>query len=93
MAKPTVSMCYCTQCGFPFPILRTNKKIREPGHLKKLWCNKCKKETNFIEIRGFGKYTYEDFLIEFKYGNFSPEGERIEPHWKKFVSEHKKGDN
>lgn len=86
MARPSVSICYCTQCGEPFPIYRTNKKTREPGHLKKLFCLKCNKETNHAECRGFGKYTHEDFLIEFNGGNFDSDGNRKVP-WKTFIRE------
>lgn len=88
MAKATVSMCYCTQCGSTFPILRTNRRTREAGHLKKLFCLNCGKETNHVECRGFGKYTYNDFLIEFNGGNFTKEGNRKEP-WTQFVAEYK----
>lgn len=87
MAKATVSTCYCTQCGSSFPVLRTNTKTREPGHLKKIFCLQCGKETNHAEVRGFGKYTYEDFLIEFRNGNFDEEGNRKMP-WKQFESKY-----
>jgi hypothetical protein len=40
-----------------------------------------------VEIRPFGKYNYEDFQIEFKYGNFDKEGQRIDPSWKHFIAE------
>lgn len=88
MTKATVSMCYCTQCGVGFPILRTNKKVREAGHLKKLFCLNCNATTNHVECRGFGKYTHEDFLIEFNGGNFTKEGNRKKP-WHQFVAEYK----
>lgn len=87
MAKILRSTCYCTQCGEGFPILRNDSKIREPGHLKKLYCNTCLDYTNHAEVREFGKYTYNDFLIELNYNNFTKNGERIKP-WKQFIKEY-----
>ena len=90
MGKNVISISdfYCTQCGnLGMPIVRTTKHAREPGHLKKLYCNHCHIQQNMVEIRPYGKYNYEDFLIEFKYGNFDKEGMRIDPSWKHFVSE------
>lgn len=86
----TISKFFCTQCGAEgFPLPRKTRKIREPGHLKILYCLNCKQETNHVEVRDNGKYTYEDFQIEFLHGNFTNDGigTRIEPHWKKFVNE------
>ena len=69
---------YCTQCGEKgIPILRRLGAERNAGHLKKLFCLKCNKETNHAECKPFSKYTYEDFLVEFNYGNFDKEGNRI----------------
>ncbi len=79
---------YCTECGNKgIPIIRSNK-AREPGHLKKLYCLYCNKDTNMIEIKQNGKYTLEDFLIEFNNGNFL-NGERILPYTQ-FISEYRK---
>lgn len=89
MAKASVSKCYCVKCGAEFPILRTNKRIREPGHLKKLFCLNCQEETNHVEVRGFGTYTYEDFIIEFNNGNFDENGKRRESNWRLFVAKHR----
>ena len=69
---------YCTQCGNKgLPVWRKKGQEREIGHLKILYCIHCNKETNHIEIRADQKYTYEDFKIEFEYGNFTETGERI----------------
>ena len=69
---------YCTQChkkGIPIP--RQPGSEREAGHLKKLWCIYCCKETNFCEIQpNAQRYTYEDFLIECEYNNFKEDGTR-----------------
>lgn len=93
MVKPTVSRFFCTSCGNEgLPVLRTNKKIRPPGHLKKMYCLTCGREVNMAEVRGFihsnNEYTKEDFDIEFKYHNFDAEGNRIVP-WRQFVSKYK----
>lgn len=62
---------YCIECGNRgIPAARTTRHQREAGHLKKLYCLHCKKETNHAEIRPFGSYTYEDFLEEFELGRF-----------------------
>ncbi len=79
---------YCTKCGHKgIPIIRA-AKVREPGHLKKLFCLYCGNEENMVEIKQNGKYTLEDFLLEFQNGNFE-NGERKLPY-KQFISELKK---
>lgn len=79
--KVTTSEFYCTKCGNRgIPIARRVGKQREAGHLKKLYCINCKETWNFAEIRPFGEYDYNDFLSEFKNGNFDIEGNRIEPY-------------
>ena len=72
-----ISDFYCTHCGaLGLPVVRSAKHTREPGHLKKLYCPRCRIQRNMVEVRPFGRYTYEDFQIEFKYGNFDEEGQR-----------------
>lgn len=90
----TLSDFYCVKCGCKgIPIMRVIGREREPGHLKRLFCLNCQDEVNMIEIRQKGKYTLDDFWIEFNYGNFNSEGNRIDP-WKQFVSKVKqKGEN
>lgn len=62
---------YCTECGYKgIPIARKIGKEREAGHLKRLYCLHCNKETNHAEIRPFGKYNIEDFEKEFSLGRF-----------------------
>lgn len=69
---------YCTQCGSRgIPIPRRKGAEREAGHLKKLFCLNCGKETNHAECKPFSKYNYDDFKIEFEYGNFDNDGNRI----------------
>lgn len=72
-----MSEFYCTQCGKRgIPVWRKVGSEREAGHLKKLWCIYCNKETNHVECKPFTHYEYEDFLTEFEYKNFTETGER-----------------
>lgn len=65
------SRFFCTKCGREgIPIFRKKGKLREPGHLKKLYCMYCKEEVNHAEVREIGGYTYDDFLEEFEAGRF-----------------------
>ena len=82
--KAVISDFYCTCCGERgIPIARTGK-MREPGHLKKLYCLKCNKQTNFVEIRPASNYTYDDFLMELHHGNFTEDGKRRVASYKQF---------
>ena len=79
--KTTTREFYCTKCGRRgIPISRKIGQQREAGHLKKLYCIYCGEEVNHAEVRPFGEYNYEDFLTEFRYGNFDNEGNRILPY-------------
>ena len=69
---------YCCMCGsLGLPIVRLRGKEREAGHLKKIYCLKCQKETNHAECQPWNGYTHDDFLAEFNHGNFDEEGNRI----------------
>ena len=86
-----ISDFYCTRCGLKnLPLPRIAGKEKEPGHLKKLFCLYCQKEVNMVEIKFKGKYSLDDFWIEYEYGNFDKEGNRKEP-WKKFISKIRQG--
>lgn len=62
---------YCTKCGKKgIPIARTLRHLKNSGHLKKLFCLYCQDETNHVEVRATGGYSYEDFLMEFELGRF-----------------------
>ena len=68
---------YCTKCGLKgMPIVRIKGKEREAGHLKKLWCLNCGKETNHVECRTASGYRYQEFMFEFENGNFDENGNR-----------------
>lgn len=69
--ETTTSDFYCVRCGNKgIPIARKVGSQREAGHLKKLYCPHCKEEVNHAEVRPFGNYNYEDFLMEFELGRF-----------------------
>lgn len=74
----TLSDFYCTECGKKgIPLTRKQGQQREPGHLKKLYCLVCGRETNHAEVRGIGSaYTKDDFMLEFALGRFV-DGNRI----------------
>ena len=68
---------YCTQCGQKgLPVCR-NGRMRETGHLKKLFCLNCGCETNHAECISGTKYDREIFVQEFNDGNFNSDGVRI----------------
>lgn len=76
-----LSEFYCTKCGQKgLPVWRKKGKMREAGHLKKLFCFNCNEEVNHVEIKPFTKYDYNDFLLEFENGNFTEEGNRVLPY-------------
>lgn len=84
-----ISDFYCTNCGHKgLPIIRKAGKEKEPGHLKKLFCIYCNQEENMVEIKSNGKYTLEDFLIEYNNGNFK-DGQRLKPY-KQFLADYRK---
>ena len=75
------SQFYCTICGQKgLDIPRRKGAEREAGHLKKIFCLNCQKETNHCECKPFTKYSYEDFCIEYEYGNFNEIGQRVCPY-------------
>ena len=76
MSKMTKSDFYCVICGNKgIPVIRHGAQ-REKGHLKKLFCLCCNKETNHAEIRHFGGYTLENFYQEYNHKNFDENGNR-----------------
>ena len=72
MSKGSINDFYCVVCGNKgISVPRKNGKQREAGHLKKLYCIYCRKETNHAEVKSFGSsYTKEDFDLEFSTGRF-----------------------
>jgi hypothetical protein len=44
-----ISTLVCGDCGSKFPIPRKANQLREYGHIKDLWCYKCKRVAKFVE--------------------------------------------
>ena len=75
--KTTQSRFFCSCCGKEgIPVQRKKGQDRQGGHLKKLYCLSCKKETNHVEVREIGGYDIEDFKKEFELGRFV-DGNRV----------------
>ncbi len=69
--KATPSRFFCTECGKEgITIQRKKGQQRAPGHLKKIYCLYCKKETNHFEIRDIDIEGLEQFQKEFRLGRF-----------------------
>ena len=72
---------YCVKCGNKgLSLARKKGQQREPGHLKRLFCLKCGREVNHVEVKATGEYTLNHFLAEKEYGNFDEEENRIVPY-------------
>lgn len=37
----------CPDCGYIWPIYRSKSRMRERGHLKRIYCVQCREEKNF----------------------------------------------
>lgn len=75
------SQFYCVFCAQKgIPIARKAGAAREAGHLKKLYCLTCSKETNHAECKEFTHYSHDDFLFEYSYSNFDENGNRKMPY-------------
>ena len=42
----------CRRCGHRAVIWRKRSRLKEPGHVKHLWCAKCEDRTPHVEMRG-----------------------------------------
>ncbi|MNC14948.1 hypothetical protein D3C75_627400 [compost metagenome] len=47
----SMSYLYCPECENMSNIQRKNRKLKSNGHIKDLWCHRCKKITKHIEKR------------------------------------------
>ena len=56
---------YCPDCNFKYSLPRSKGKLKEKGHLKKLYCLICQEEKNFIECNN-KSYFFKDFEEEYK---------------------------
>ena len=49
--SPFVAEDYrCPVCSYVFPVYRNSGMQRPAGHLKRLYCVKCKKKLNFKKV-------------------------------------------
>ena len=69
-----INQFYCSECGFKMELPRQKSKKRETGHLKRLYCCRCKQEINFVECNNTS-YSYIDYLRDKENGIFNTEGE------------------
>jgi len=51
----------CSECSNIFKIRRVRARCKPKGHVKHLWCYKCKKETAHIENTIEWEVEWEDF--------------------------------
>lgn len=49
--KMIPSTLICPKCKSKFIVFRSAGRMREQNHKKWLWCYKCKRKYNFIEVR------------------------------------------
>lgn len=50
-AKMVPSVVVCPKCDTHYTIFRCHGQLREINHKKWMYCYKCKKKYNFIEVR------------------------------------------
>jgi len=61
-----ISDFVCQECDTVFPLPRNQGRQRKHGHVKDIWCPRCKRETKFKEIKNKENYkTMEGELILF----------------------------
>ena len=48
--KTTMTMLKCTCCGQLIPIQRNMVRLKKKGHIKTIYCPKCKDTTQCIEL-------------------------------------------
>ena len=53
--KAVVTTLICSVCETKFPIARRSGKLHKSGHVKHMWCFKCKKEVAFIDGNTYDK--------------------------------------
>lgn len=60
----SISDFICQECGFSFPLPRKKVRTREKGHIKDLYCAKCKRVTKFKEIRECDLIDEDTFVFD-----------------------------
>lgn len=48
----------CLECGYIFTIPRKTYKLKNNGHIKDLWCPRCKNVNKHYEIRNIDSFMY-----------------------------------
>lgn len=59
--KTTQTRLHCSECHAEMPISRSLRSPKKAGHVKHMWCWKCKKEQPFIEASRYEAF-YEAAL-------------------------------
>lgn len=49
----------CLECGNVFTISRRENRLKSSGHIKDLWCPKCKNITKHYEVRDVSKFKWD----------------------------------
>ncbi len=61
---------FCPRCGEEtLPVVRSNSKLRERGHLKMLYCYHCNMTINMVECRD--EFEVREFREAFLSGNLA----------------------
>lgn len=58
--KIILSNLRCTECQNVTIIPRPKGKKRKEGHIKHMWCYRCKKETAHREKKNGHEFTFDD---------------------------------
>ena len=45
------SELYCENCNTIFPLYRHKNRLRGNGHIKHVWCYKCREYTAHVEVQ------------------------------------------
>lgn len=48
-SRRILSVLVCSKCGEKMLIPRPEIHLRKEGHIKTMWCARCKRKTDFVE--------------------------------------------
>ena len=72
----------CSECDAVMPIYRRKSSNRPNGHIKDLWCYKCKNETKHVEFReeqaAITAPASIPYLVTYEVTDEGPDGEIVE---------------
>ena len=54
----------CLECGYIFTIPRRTYKLKNNGHIKDLWCPRCKNVNKHYEIRNIDSFMNLDRVMD-----------------------------